>query len=118
MHADHEEGIHLHLHLHISGAVCLDPFTQIQGMASQGGAGQSGVTTLDACKTECRDESECVGFDWTLDTSATIRCWLFTDISAFEVNSVNTGVDQYDRGDCEGWLCVGVILPWGNPSLG
>ena len=76
------------------------------GSSAEGGIGQSGVTTLDNCKTVCRDDDDCVGFDWTLDTSAQTRCWLFSDSAALQSNNPTTGVDHYTRGDCEGKFSI------------
>ena len=100
---------HLHsLHfLMIYSAVCVDPFTHRAGHSSQGGAGSDGITTVATCQDKCRESSDCVGFDWTLDATESVRCWLFSDLTAFNANAVSTTVDQYvrDTNACKGESC-------------
>ena len=81
-------------------SVCEDPFTKEESKSSSGGAGQDDVTTINDCKDVCRDDDDCVGFDWTLDDEADTRCWLHTDIKKLEDNDDNDGADQYTRGEC------------------
>ena len=81
-------------------SVCEDPFTKEEGKSSSGGDGQDDVTTINDCKDVCRDDDDCVGFDWTLDDEADTRCWLHTDIKKLEDNDDNDGADQYTRGEC------------------
>ncbi len=86
----------------MSSDVCVDTFEQRASKSATGGVGQSGLTTIDACKDECRDNAAtCVGFDWTKSGTGVV-CWLFTELTAFNGNSDNTGVDQYLRIPCLG----------------
>ena len=81
---------------------CTDSFTSKSKTGSDGGDGQSDVETLDDCKDACRDDEECLGFDWTLDDNADTRCWLHTDADKFEDSGDNDDSDQYTRQKCEG----------------
>ena len=81
--------------------MCEDAFEREEKTGSTGGDGREGVDTLDKCKDECRDESGCLGFDWTLDDGEDIRCWIHTDEDKFEDSEVADRSDQYTRTDCK-----------------
>ena len=70
------------------------------GKSSSGGALQRGVVELDVCQNVCRDREECAGFDWTLASTATKRCWLFLDDVLMETKIDNAGAAQYTRRSC------------------
>lgn len=82
---------------------CEDSFTKDEQTYSDGGEGQaSSVDTIDKCKEACRDDDECLGFDWTLADNADTRCWLHNDKDKFEDNGDSSTSDQYTRTDCKG----------------
>lgn len=80
----------------------MDQFTREKNTGSDGGVGQDNIDELDACQDACRDDSECLGFDWTLDDGADTRCWLHSDEDKFDDDRKdNDDSDQYTRVDCK-----------------
>lgn len=94
---------------------CEDSFDREEEVGSNGGDGQDDIDELDDCMDACRDDDECLGFDWTLDDEAETRCWLHTDEDQFKESGDNSGSDQYTRKDCNkvdptpGKYCLRVV---------
>ena len=84
----------------LDSSECEDSFDLEDGKYSSGGAGQDSIDKLDDCKDACRDDDDCLGFDWTKDTGADTRCWLHTDKDKFAEKEDSDDVEQYTRKAC------------------
>ena len=85
--------------------VCEDTFERREETSSGGGTGQTGsFEDPDDCADACREEEDCVAFDWTLDEDADVRCWLHFDMDVIDDADIggDSSADQYVRQDCEG----------------
>ncbi len=72
--------------------ICVDSFKPTQNRNSPGGVDQLNAQTLPACETICRNNADCVGFDF--DISSNIKCFTHNAASFTTKNTV-TGVFQY-----------------------
>jgi hypothetical protein len=109
----YSEDLKVSVYIHIFSPDCEVTFTKRDDTSSTGGQGQSGTfNDAEDCMDACREDSDCLGFDWTLDEDADTRCWLHFDQDAIDDADIGDtdGVDQYVKEECGGkiyaWLSI------------
>ena len=82
---------------------CDDPFIYHRQKSSSGAVGIVDVATLDGCKTACLVDNSCIGLDWVLSTTVSVRCWLHKEgnEARFAARAHSSLEDQYElQQDC------------------
>ena len=69
------------------------PFIHHPDQASPGATESTGIASFDDCKTTCRENPDCFGFEWS---SSRIECWIHTDHVNLITRFPNAGVHQYE----------------------
>lgn len=72
---------------------CNNDYTILTNTNAYGGSGQTGIGSVDGCKSACNANANCYGFDFDRTAGKTVRCFLH--LSQITSTNAASGVDQY-----------------------